>query len=93
MDSTHIEGKFAAAKKFISTLKNKLHKYMTLKSKNVYIDESDDTVNKYNNTYHKSIKMKPADVNLTIYIDFNKYQNLKTFLQKDKFLIGPKNFL
>ena len=31
-------------------------------SKNVYFHVLDDTVNKYNNTYHKAIKMKPADV-------------------------------
>ena len=72
MNSTHNEGKFSATKKFIRTLKNKLHKYMTLISKNVYIDKSDDIVSKYNNTYHKPIKMKPADVNLSIHIDFNK---------------------
>ena len=72
MNSTHNEGKFSATKKFIRTLKNKLHKYMTLISKNVYIDKSDDTVSKYNNAYHKPIKMKPADVNLSIHIDFNK---------------------
>ena len=35
---------------------------MTLISKNVYIDELYDIVNKYNNTYHRTIKMKPADV-------------------------------
>ena len=34
---------------------------MTSVSKNVYIDELDDTVNAYNNTYHSAIKMKPAD--------------------------------
>ena len=40
-------------------------------SKNVYIDKLDDIVNKYNNTYHRTIKMKPADVKLSIFIDFN----------------------
>ena len=38
---------------------------MTLVSKNVYIDKLDDIVNKYNNTYHSTIKMKPVDVNET----------------------------
>ena len=37
--------------------------------KNVCIDKLDDIVNKYNNTYHSTIKMKPADVNSSIYID------------------------
>ena len=41
-------------------------------SKNAYIDKLDDIVNKYNNTYHRSIKMKPVDVKLSIYLDFNK---------------------
>ena len=30
--------------------------------KNIYIDKLDDIVNEYNNTYHRSIKMKPVDV-------------------------------
>ena len=42
---------------------------MTSVSKNVCIDKLDDIVNKYNNTYHSTIKMKPADVNSSIYID------------------------
>ena len=45
---------------------------MTSISKNVYIDKLDDLVNKYNNVYHKAIKMKPVDVNPSMYIDFNK---------------------
>ena len=32
---------------------------MTSISQNVYIDKLDDIVNKYNNTYHGTIKMKP----------------------------------
>ena len=35
---------------------------MSLVSKNVYIDKLDDIVNKYNNTYHSTIKMKPFDI-------------------------------
>ena len=35
---------------------------MTSISKNVYIDKLDDIVNEYNNTYHRTIKMKPIDV-------------------------------
>ena len=33
---------------------------MTSVSKNVYIDKLDDTVNEYNNTCHKTFKMKPV---------------------------------
>ena len=42
---------------------------MTSTSKNVYIDKLDDIVNKYNNAYHKTIKMKPVDVKDNTYID------------------------
>ena len=50
------------AERFIRILKNKIYKYMTLISKNAYIDKLDDIVNKYNNTYHSRTKMKPVDV-------------------------------
>ena len=47
MYSTHNDGKSIIAERFIRTLKNKIHKYMTSLSKNVYIDKLDDIVNKY----------------------------------------------
>ena len=62
MHSVHNEGKSVIAERFIRTLKNKICKYMNSVSKNVYIDKLDDIVNKYNNTYHRTIKMKPVDV-------------------------------
>ena len=50
-------------KRFIRTLNNKIYKYVTLISKNIYyIDKLGVIVNKYNNTYHSTIKMNPADV-------------------------------
>ena len=58
MYSTNNEGKSVIAERFIRTLKNKIYKYMTSISKNVYIDKLDDIVNKYNNTYHSTIKIK-----------------------------------
>ena len=42
MYSTQNEEKSVVAERFIRTLKNKLYKYMTSKSKNVYIDKLDD---------------------------------------------------
>ena len=60
--STHNEGKSVVAERFIRTLENKICKYMTSISKNVYIDKLDDSINKYNNTYHSTIKMIPVDV-------------------------------
>ena len=58
MYSTHNEGKSVIAERFVRTLKNKIYKYITLVLKNV-IDKLDDLVNKFNNTYHNTIKMKP----------------------------------
>ena len=62
MYSTYNEGKSVVAERFIRTLKNKLYKHMTTTGKNVYYDVLDDVVNKYNNTKHSTIKMKPIDV-------------------------------
>ena len=45
---------------------------MTSTSKNVYIDKLDNIVNKQNNTYQTTIKMKPVDVKDNTYIDFYK---------------------
>ena len=68
-DITRNEGKSVIAERFIRTLKNKIDKYMTSVSKNVYIDNLDDIVNEYNNAYHSTIKMKPVDVKSNTYIN------------------------
>ena len=71
MYSTYNEGKLVVAERFIRTLKNKLYKHMTATGKNVYYDVLDDVVNKYNNTKHSTIKMKPIDIknNKRVYTD------------------------
>ena len=109
MYSTHNEGKSVVAERFIRTLNNKIYKYMTWISKNVHIDKLDDIVNKYNDTYLSTIKMKPVDVKSSTYIDSTKeinnedpefkivdivrISNIKTFLQKVTIQIGLKKFL
>ena len=57
MYSIHNEGNSVVAERFIRTLKTKIYKYMTSLSKMVYIDNLDDIVNEYNNTYHRTIKI------------------------------------
>ena len=74
MYSTHNDGKSVVAERFFRTLKTKIYQYMTSISKNVYIDELDEIVNKYNNTY-SIIKMKPVDVYTSTCIDSNKEVN------------------
>ena len=79
MYSSYNEGKSLAAERFIKILKKKIYKYMT--SKNEYIDKLDNIVNKYNNTYYNTIKMKPVDVKSSTYIDFIFYI-LKKIIRK-----------
>ena len=55
--------------------------------KNVYIEKLDNIVKKYNNTYHRAIKMKPVDVKSSQYIDFNRENNKKG----PKFKVGDHN--
>ena len=84
MYSTHNEGKYVVAERFITILKNKIDKYMTAVSKNVYIDKLDDLVNEYNNTYHRTIKVRPIELKDNAYID-----SIKEGSDKDaKFKVG-----
>ena len=76
MHSTYGDKKSVVAENFIKSLKNKTYKYMTLVSKNVYVDKLDDIVNKYNNTY-STIKITPVDVKSNTYIDFGIENNNK----------------
>ena len=57
---------------------------MTANSKNVYLNVLNDILDKYNNTYHKTIKMKPIDVKSDSYAEYNKESD-----EKDtKFKVG-----
>ena len=62
MYSTYNEGKSVVAERVIRT-------------KNVYIDKLDDIVNEYNNTKHRTTKMKPINVKDNTYIDFGNEVN------------------
>ena len=94
MYSTNNERKSVVAERFIRTLENKLYKHMTAAATNVYINKLDNIVNDYNNTYYKTIKMKPVDVKDNAYINSSKEVNDKD----PKFKVGnhvriskPKN--
>ena len=75
--STYSEGKSVVPEGFIRTLKSKIFKHMTAISKNIYFDALDDIVNKYNNTVHRTIKMKPIDVTSNSYAEYNEDSNKK----------------
>ena len=82
--STCNEGKSVVAERFIRTLKNKIFTHITAISKNVYFDVLDDIVNKYNNTIHKTIKMKTINVTDDSYTEYNEDSNKKD----PKFKVG-----
>ena len=84
MYSTYDEGKSVVAERFIRTLKNKIYRHMTAISQNVYFDVLDNIVDKYNNTYHRTIKIKPIDVKSNSFAEYNEESNEKV----PKFKIG-----
>ena len=107
--STYNEGKSIVAERFIRTLKNKISKHMTTVSKNIYFDVLDDIVNKYKNTVHGKIKMKPLGLHVILMLNTMKiltkkilnlkllivseFQNTKMLLLKNTPKIGQKKFL
>ena len=86
MYSTYNDGKSVVAERLIRTLKNKIFKHTTAVSKNVYFDMLDDIVDKYNNTVHRKIKMKPIDVTSDSYAEYNE-DSIKT---EHKFKVGDR---
>ena len=77
MYSTYNERKNVFAERFIRTLKNKIYKHMTAISKNVCYDALEDIVNKYKNTVHRTIKIKPIDVTNNSFVKYNEESNKK----------------
>ena len=75
--STNNDGKFVAAERISTTFINKIYEYITSVFENAYIDKLDETVNKYNNTYHNIIEMRPFDVKSSTKIDFGVKNNDK----------------
>ena len=55
--------KCAIAERFNRTLREKIYQYMHHNNTNRYIDALDDIVHSYNDSHHRTIQMKPKDVN------------------------------
>ena len=103
------EAKSVVAGRFISNFKNNVYKYLTSITKNADIEELDDIFHECNNTYHRTIKIKPADVKSDKSINSNvendykdtkikfsdhvRTSKYKKFLQKTVLEISPKKFL
>ena len=86
MYSTHNKEHSVVAESFITALKNKIYKHMTTVVKNMYFIVLDDIVDKYNNSYHNSIKMKPKDVTDYSFVEYNEEFNKRDH----KFKIGDE---
>ena len=69
MYSTYNEGKPVVAERFIRT---------SAINQNIYFDVLNDIVDKYNNTVHKTIKMKPIEVTYDYHAKYNEIPNKKS---------------
>ena len=82
MYSIYSEGKSIVAERFIRTLENNIYKHITSISKNVYIDQLDEILIKYNNRYHSKILLMLKKIRILTLVKkvMIKILNLK-FLQ------------
>ena len=60
--TTQSDKKASIVERFNRTMKGRTYKYFTAKNTYRYVDVLQSLVDGYNNTYHRSIKMKPANV-------------------------------
>ena len=81
------ETKASVVERFNRTLKTKMYKYFTWKRNLRYIDILQQFVSSYNNTVHRSIKMKPTDVN-----ELNEKQVWETLYEKKKIIRSKVKF-
>ena len=75
MYSAYYEAKSVVAEKLSRTLKNKFFKHMTAVLKSVYFDVLDNIVSKYNDTIHRTMKMKPVAVTSYSHAKYNENFN------------------
>jgi hypothetical protein len=90
--------KCAVVERFNRTLKSRMFKYFTSKGTRKYLDILNDLVSAYNNSYHRSIKMHPTDVNQgnSQQVFYNLYgvRSINELKQKrSKVLLSPKTLV
>ena len=92
--STENEEKSSVVERWIRTMKEKIWKYFSAKSTNVYIDQLPDLVKEYNNTRPSSIKMAPVKASKKeneLKVWKNLYpEHLEIHDIKPKFSVGDK---
>jgi hypothetical protein len=84
--------KAAVVERFNRTLKSRMWRYFTYKNTRRFLDVLPDLVHSYNNTYHRSIGMKPTDVDITNEILVRKrlYPLKSTKKLKWKYSVGDR---
>ena len=91
--STENEEKSSVVERWNRTIKQIMWKYFTANNTHVYIKVLQDIINKYNNTYHRSIKCKPiaarkASNYKRVYEAL--FADNKTTVKRPKFKIGDR---
>lgn len=89
--SNNAETKAAIVERWQRTIKSKLFKRFTAVENYRYVDGLlDEVVSAYNNTYHRSIKMKPCEVteDRVLEVYNNLYSERKIHSTKTKFKVG-----
>ena len=84
--------KCSICERYNRTILNKIYKNFTLNNNTIWINDLDKLVNEYNNSYHRSIKIKPIDASLKSNENIvrNNLYNFKITNKKPKFSIGDK---
>ena len=84
--------KCSICERYNRTILNKIYKNFTLNNNTIWINDLDKLTNEYNNSYHRSIKMKPivASKKSNENIVRNNLYNFKITNKKSKFSIGDK---
>ena len=84
--------KCSICERYNRTILNKIYKNFTLNNNTIWINDLNKLTNEYNNSYHRSIKMKPIDASLKVNENIvrNNLYNFKYTNKKTKFLIGDK---
>ena len=81
MYSTDSDVKASVVERFQRTIKEKMWRYFTANGTNRWIDILDDLILSYNDSYHRSIKCKPNQVNKSN--EAQVYQNLYKYTKNE----------
>ena len=83
--------KCSICERFNRTILNKIYKNFTLNNNTIWIKDLNKLVKEYNNSYHRSIKMKPVDASKKSNENIvRKNYNFEIITNKRKFKIGDK---